>query len=1446
VVVAEDLGAIRWRIDVDTTDLGRAESAMDKTGEVADRSGKRVVDSSKKIEKGYKDVGTAANLALKAVTALAAGISVQQAVKYADAWKQVNNQLRQVTASESQLQAVRAQLLSISKSTNAELGNTVNLYSELFRATRDLGTSQQTVAGVTKTINNLFKAGGKSAAETAGAVRQLAQGLASGALRGDEFNSVAEGAPRILDALAKHLNKSRGELREFAAEGGITAQIMVDALAAYSEEAQRAADMTEETFGQKMVNAKTNVTEFVGGMESATGVVGTLGDAIEGFTEHLDTAAKLAGAVALVMAGRLAASAIAAGNSFLYANTQAMAYQATLARMAGVSATAAASQTALRGVMALFGGPAGVAVLAAGGALYLATSLETVEERANRAKVALASLSEEQLKNAIDAMRIERDSAEATIFRMEQNSKGYAAHERAIAIQKKRLEEINSRLEEYGLRLSNLTNGIEENTEVTEEGATATSKLTEEQEKAAEAIAKANQSIAEQIAATRTETHLVQMSGKQRAIAEALIKATSEATKANTYLTGEQTQAIVESTGALYDQQAAIEATTQAEKDAAEQAKKTAADMAAAQKKHLEAVAESHRDAAQRSADEWRDFRNTMSDGFADLMMQGESAAEAIGKSFERMFYKIVGDMALSGFATMLSGKGFSFAGAGGAGGLESVFTNAGSGGSILSMLGAGKYLAKVATGGQGVITNAEFEQLMGGKSTSTGFNVTDLKNIGLSIGAGIAGSWAGTKVGESLFGKEANSSWGATAGGAVGAMYGPLGAFIGSALGGMVDAAFGGDGKLRQNAGFLASPAPGLKDEYNAGSHTFASGLKVTLFARRTDPSAARDIADVFDQVDRSFVDLVKELGGEIDMRGKSLRGLDEEANAGSYGNLFGTGGNGTTQGDIAAQLASYLNQLAGNVTGLDQALIDSVKSAGSAEEALALLTQAVIDKEAADKKEKESAEAATKALNEKIRLQDEYDELTMTSAELLQKQRNALEESNRAMFDQVVAAREAKDAAERLAEAERRTADERASLMQRLNELTMTSAELWARQRNAVGEANRALFDQITIAEGLKRKAQQRVDDAESGLSAAMTGVSNAMSAVSRAVQFERNQITKAYTESSRVIQEGLDKLRSLSSALKSSLDTIGFGPSRPDAQAQMRAVLAAARSGVLPDVAEIQPALKALSEPSEGLFSSFIDYQRDFIRTSNDISELADLADKQITKQEGELDVLKNGFDAEMSRLDSALDYAQAQLDALNGIDTSILSLASALSRLGVSVNTAKGAKDEKAAAEEAAQKAPVREYTPYTAEQIREYATAKSLYTVHDLYAAAVEKNADPYAVGAALGYTAAETLAKLQAAHIPGFAEGGDHAGGLRWVGEEGVELEYTGPSRITSNNDVRSMLRSDDIVTVLEKVERKLDEILRETRDDQRNTKATADLMNQWEAIGIPLREEEA
>ena len=114
----------------------------------------------------------------------------------------------------------------------------------------------------------------------------------------------------------------------------------------------------------------------------------------------------------------------------------------------------------------------------------------------------------------------------------------------------------------------------------------------------------------------------------------------------------------------------------------------------------------------------------------------------------------------------------------------------------------------------------------------------------------------------------------------------------------------------------------------------------------------------------------------------------------------------------------------------------------------------------------------------------------------------------------------------------------------------------------------------------------------------------------------------------------------LTELSRVLKTAAESNSAGLSRSAAQSQISQALATAKAGGgLPTAEALSPALKAVSQPSEGLFRTFIDWQRDQIRTANDLQSLASMADDQISIE-------------------------QKMLDALLGIDKTILSVAEAL--------------------------------------------------------------------------------------------------------------------------------------------------------------------------------------
>ena len=339
-----------------------------------------------KLDNNMKGLGRTVDQTRKEfrkLSAVASGVAIAlstaQITRYADAFTSIQNQLRQTTKTTQQLENTTSDLLGVANRSRTEFQATAELYTQLNLSTENLNFSTEELLRLTETIGKSFAVSGKSAAESSGAIRQLGQAFSAGVLRGDEFNSIAEGAPEIMRALQRSLNKTQGELRDFAATGGITAEVLVKALGGAAEVIDDKMAKATQTLAQSLQEANNNMTEFVGNSTVVKNVIGGAGGAIISASENIESIAASAAVLASVFAARLIPSMIAY-TSGIIANTQAQLVNGTAAtrtaNIYGVVSVAQARATvttnaltiASRGLsasMAFLGGPLGVALIAA-------------------------------------------------------------------------------------------------------------------------------------------------------------------------------------------------------------------------------------------------------------------------------------------------------------------------------------------------------------------------------------------------------------------------------------------------------------------------------------------------------------------------------------------------------------------------------------------------------------------------------------------------------------------------------------------------------------------------------------------------------------------------------------------------------------------------------------------------------------------------------------------------------------------------------------------------------------------------------------------------------------------------------------------------------------------------------------------------------------------------
>jgi tape measure domain-containing protein len=222
---------------------------------------------------------------------LAGALAVGQIARWSDEWTSAGNRLALVTDSVREQERVQRQLFDTAQETRAEFGATVSLYTKVERNANQLGVTQAEVARITETVNKAFAVSGATAKESSQGIHQLGQALASGVLRGDEFNTISEAAPRLRDAIAEAAGVSIGELRKMAEAGELTAGLVSRAMLTASDAIDSEFDRMQITIGQSVQQLENSAIRWIGQTGEMTGASALTANSISFLANNFDTAA---------------------------------------------------------------------------------------------------------------------------------------------------------------------------------------------------------------------------------------------------------------------------------------------------------------------------------------------------------------------------------------------------------------------------------------------------------------------------------------------------------------------------------------------------------------------------------------------------------------------------------------------------------------------------------------------------------------------------------------------------------------------------------------------------------------------------------------------------------------------------------------------------------------------------------------------------------------------------------------------------------------------------------------------------------------------------------------------------------------------------------------------------------------------------------------------------
>lgn len=270
---------------------------------------------------GYSN--SLAGLVRNSIAAASVGVSVSYLVGLGDAYTTLQNKLQNVATSTEQVNELTGRLFELANQTRTPVQDTATAFVRFDRALQSLGRSQDDTLRLTETVNKALVVSGATAGEASSALLQLSQAFNAGKLQGDEFRSLAENMPVVLDAVAKATNTPINQVKKLATEGKITSEVLFRAFKLIEKQIDDTFAKTVPTVGQAFNVLQNNVLKAFGEFDKAAGITSGLAKAIIFLSKNIDVLAVSAiavGAALLVAFGPAVLGAVTALGVAIAAN----------------------------------------------------------------------------------------------------------------------------------------------------------------------------------------------------------------------------------------------------------------------------------------------------------------------------------------------------------------------------------------------------------------------------------------------------------------------------------------------------------------------------------------------------------------------------------------------------------------------------------------------------------------------------------------------------------------------------------------------------------------------------------------------------------------------------------------------------------------------------------------------------------------------------------------------------------------------------------------------------------------------------------------------------------------------------------------------------------------------------------------------------------------------
>lgn len=276
--MATSVGTIYYEVDAKTGQLLVAQRQ-------ADQAFDRIERGAKQADRQVNTLKTSIKALTRVIHLLIAAEAVRQFMDMAEQAKMLRVKIKMLTGDAESAGRVFDGLKAISRETGQSLKDTGELWQGLAISLKNTSATEGQLLNLVGTIQKMGALGGASAEQMSNSMRQFRQSIDGGVLRAEEFNSLLENTPTIVQTMARHMGLSMGQFRAEMLDGKITAERMVNAIQAATQETNDKFAQLPRTSGMAINELKVEIMGLVEQLDDLFGVSDGVVSAIDLITK---------------------------------------------------------------------------------------------------------------------------------------------------------------------------------------------------------------------------------------------------------------------------------------------------------------------------------------------------------------------------------------------------------------------------------------------------------------------------------------------------------------------------------------------------------------------------------------------------------------------------------------------------------------------------------------------------------------------------------------------------------------------------------------------------------------------------------------------------------------------------------------------------------------------------------------------------------------------------------------------------------------------------------------------------------------------------------------------------------------------------------------------------------------------------------------------------------